>query len=390
MIPGSAYFDEGKNRSEERNAESSTSDMAELLSRDGLEFKSFRRGDMVDGTVVRVDRDGILVDIGTKSEGMIPNQEIEALGDEATDQMQVGDKILVYVVQPENQEGQVLLSLDRAKNERGWRTVQKKFESGEILEAEIIDFNKGGLIANVGGVRGFVPSSQVVSLRADTTTEDGSDNPQSPLLGKKLRLKIIEVNRHRNRVILSERAALQEWRGQQRDRLLSELEPGQIRQGKVSSLCNFGAFIDLGGADGLVHLSELSWGRIERPSDAVAVGDEVSVFVMSVDPETKKIGLSLRRAQPEPWTNVAARYQVGQLVKGTITKLAPFGAFARLEEGIEGLIHVSELSEKRIQHPKEVVEEGAVLTLKVVKVEPERHRLGLSLKQAQQEEDEQQ
>lgn len=390
MIPASAYFDEGKNRAEERNAENSTGDMAELLRIDSLEFKMFRRGDVVDGTVVRVDRDGILVDIGTKSEGMIPSHEVEALGSETTTPMRVGDKILVYVMQPENQEGQVLLSLDRARNERGWRTVQRLFDSSEIFDAEVIDSNKGGLIVNVGGVRGFVPTSQIVSTRADGAADGASDSPFGGLVGKKLRVKIIEVNRHRNRVILSERAALQEWRSQQREKLLAELQPGQVRRGKVSSLCSFGAFIDLGGADGLAHLSELSWARIEHPGDVLAVGDEVSVYVMSIDHETRKIALSLRRAQPEPWANVADKYQIGQLVVGTITKLAPFGAFARLEEGIEGLIHVSELSDKRIQHPKEVVAEGAVLTLKVVKVEPERHRLGLSLKQALQEVDGQQ
>ncbi|MDO8671317.1 MAG: S1 RNA-binding domain-containing protein [Dehalococcoidia bacterium] len=387
MMPAGAYFDEVISGSENDNAENSIGDMAELFGNDGLGLRPYRRGEVIDGTVVRLDRDGILVDIGTKSEGMVPGHEVEALGVDVVSQMRVGDKILVYVVESASQEGQVLLSVDRARNESGWRTIQRHFESGDILEADIVDFNKGGLIANVGGFRGFVPSSQVVSVRLDLAAN--ADALQDQLIGRTLRLKIIEVNRPRNRVILSERAALQEWRGQQRDRLLSELQPGQLRQGKVSSLCSFGAFIDLGGADGLVHLSELSWGRVDRPSDVLSVGDEVSVIVMGVDAESKKIGLSLRRARPEPWSNVAEKYQVGQSVTGTITRLTPFGAFARLEEGIEGLIHVSELSDQRIQHPKDVVEEGAVLRLKVVKVEPVRHRLGLSLKQAQQEDDEQ-
>lgn len=385
MLQTGAFYGEDKMDSEETNAEGTTVGMAELLGSESAGFKSFRRGDVVDGIIVRCDRDGILVDIGSKSEGMIPNHEVEAMGAEAANQLQVGDRILVYVMQPENQEGQAVLSLDRARSERGWRSVQHQFDSGEIFEAEVIDFNKGGLIANLGGVRGFVPSSQVVSLRPDGPGEVTSDSPLAQLVGKKLRFKIIELNRHRNRVILSERAALQEWRSQQREKLLSDLQPGQIRTGKVSGLCNFGAFIDLGGADGLVHLSELSWRRVEQPSEVLSVGDEVTVFVMSVEPDSKKIGLSLRRAQPEPWTDVGDRYQVGQLVTATITKLAPFGAFARVEEGIEGLIHVSELGDRRIQHPREVVEEGAVVTVKVVKVEPERHRLGLSLKQAQEE-----
>jgi small subunit ribosomal protein S1 len=205
------------------------------------------------------------------------------------------------------------------------------------------------------------------------------------MVGKQFRLKVIEIDRRRNRLILSERAALHDWRNEQKERLLQELKEGEIRRGRVTGIRNFGIFVDLGGADGLVHISEVSWDRTKSPEEVVKVGDEVSIYVMKVNPETKKIALSLRRAQPEPWETIIDKYRVGQLVTGTITKLASFGAFARLEGPIEGLIHISELADRRIEHPKEVVKEGEVLTLKVLRIEPERRRLGLSLRQAQEE-----
>jgi small subunit ribosomal protein S1 len=293
----------------------------------------------------------------------------------------VGEKVLVYVMQPESDQGQVTLSIDRARGERGWRVLQTRFEEGEAFDGEVTGYNKGGLLVNVEGVHAFVPLSQVVGVRPDQDGEGGL----ASAVGKQLRLKVIEINRRRNRVILSERAALQEWRSQQKDRLLAELKEGEIRKGRVSSVRSFGVFIDLGGADGLAHLSEVSWDRNKSPEEMYKVGDEVDVFVMKVDPETKKIALSLRRAQPEEWDLIVDKYQVGRVVPGMVTQLVTFGAFARIEGPVEGLIHVSELVDRRIAHPKEVVREGDLLPLKIVRIERDRHRLGLSLREARDE-----
>ncbi len=347
--------------------------------------KTLHRGDVIEGIVAKVDHDAILVDIGAKTEGIVYANEMKSLGYDGVSQLKTGEQVLVCVVQPENQEGQAILSLDRARSERGWFDLQHYFETGEVFEAEVVDFNKGGLIVNIEGIHGFVPSSQLASLRPEQGQDGESDSRLSQMLGKKLHLKVIEINRYRNRLILSERLALEDWRMHQKEKLMEELQEGQIRHGRVTSIRPFGAFIDLGGADGLVHLSELSWGHVENPEEVLKVGDEVDVYVMKVDPETKRIALSLRRAQPEVWEKIMDEYQVGQLVKGTITKLSTFGAFARIEGLAEGLIHISELADRRINHPKEVVKEGDEVTLMVVKFEPERRRLGLSLRQAQEQ-----
>jgi len=363
--------------------------MAELLEGESQEFRSPRRGDIIDGVIMGIDRDAILVDIGSKTEGVVPTHEMRSLGPDGLSQLNIGDEILIYVVQPENQEGQVVLSLDRASGERGWRSLQQRFEAEEYFEAEVVGYNKGGLLVNIEGVRGFVPTSQVVGLRYESSETEASETSLeerfAQWIGKSLRLKIIEINRRRNRLILSERAAVQAWRVEQKDRLLQELQEGVIRHGKVTSIRPFGVFIDLGGAEGLVHLSELSWGRIRGPEDVVQVGDEVDVYVLKVDHENKKIGLSLRRAHPEEWDAVVGKYTEGQLVRGTITKLATFGAFAHIEGPVEGLIHISELADRRIQHPKEVVKEGDVITLKIIRIETDRRRLALSLRQSIEE-----
>jgi small subunit ribosomal protein S1 len=352
-----------------------------LASVEAQEPRQLRRGEVVEGTVMGVERDGILVDIGFKSEGVVPAGEMHSLGADPLTKVQPGDKVLVYVSNPETSEGQVGLSIDRARGEQGWRTLQERFESGDIFEAEITGYNKGGLLANVEGVNAFIPMSQVVGAKPGT---DGT-NPLSAQVGRELRLKVIEINRRRNRVILSERAALQEWRAEQKDRLLDELHEGEIRLGRITSIRNFGVFVDLGGADGLVHLSELSWDRNAQPEDLFKVGDEVNVFVMRIDQDTKKIALSIRRAAPEQWEQLITRYQVGDVVPGVITKLVAFGAFARLPGPVEGLVHVSELVDRRIGHPEEVVEEGDVVPLKIVRIEHDRHRLGLSLREARTE-----
>jgi len=358
-------------------------DMGALLEGEGLEYKDLRRGEVIEGLVMGADRDGILVNVGSKSEGVIPPHEMRSLGPEPAARLNVGERVLVYVLQPETPEGQILLSIDRARGEKGWRVLQQRFEEGQSFEAQVSGYNKGGLLVNVEGVHAFVPLSQVVGIRPERV--ENGESALAQMVGKNLHLKVIEINRRRNRVILSERAALQEWRGQQKERLLSELREGEIRRGKISSIRGFGVFVDLGGADGLAHLSELSWERNKAPEELFRVGDEIDVYIMKVDQETKKIALSLRRARPELWEEIVDKYNVGQVVPGVITKLVTFGAFARIEGPVEGLIHVSELVDRRITHPKEVVKEGDIVPLKVLRVERERHRLGLSLRRARDE-----
>lgn len=356
--------------------------MGQLMADADGGFRSFHRGDMLEGTVVSIDRDGILVDIGTKSEGVIPLSETQRVGDAAD--LTVGDSVYVIVIQPEGREGHAILSLNRARSERGWRTLQTKFESGEILTSRIVDVNRGGLVAEAEGVRGFIPISQISSVRVNGLDGDDLERALREMVGRDIPVKVLELNRQRNRLIFSERVALQELRGQRRDKLLTELHEGDVRHGRVSSLCDFGAFVDLGGADGLVHLSELAWHQVTDPAEIVQVGEEVDVYVLGIDRERRKISLSIRRTQPEPWATALERYPVGSLVTAKITRLTAFGAFARLEDGIEGLIHVSELSDHHVTHPRNVVRENEELTLRVLRVEPERRRLGLSLRQVDQ------
>ncbi|WP_069801451.1 30S ribosomal protein S1 [Thermogemmatispora onikobensis] len=347
---------------------------------------SLKRGDVVEGEIVRIDQDEILVDIGLKSEGVLSTKELPASGYGSLNELKVHDKVLVYVVQPETPDGHAVLSLRKANAERQWRLVEEQYRNNDLIRARVIDYNKGGLIVDVNGIRGFVPISQIQSLKREEVAAGGeSQETAAKLAGmkdKELQLKIIEINRARNRLILSERQAVQEWRQRRREELLDELKPGEIRKGRVSNLANFGAFVDLGGADGLVHISQLAWSRVNHPSEVLHVGQEVEVQVLSVDKEKKKIALSIKKAEVDPWTTVEQRYSPGQLVTGTITKIAPFGAFARIEDGIEGLIHLSELPPG--MDPKTSLHEGQQLQLRILRIDPERRRLGLSLRQVEE------
>jgi small subunit ribosomal protein S1 len=357
--------------------------MAALLeAEERSSIRSLRRGEVIEGTIIAINRDAVVVDIGSKSEGVIPANEMHSLGAEPLRRVEMGQKVVAFVMQPETSEGDILLSLDRARGEHGWRLLQQRMDDGESFEAEVSGYNKGGLLVNVEGVAAFVPLSQLVGFRPDRNDETGSSLAQA--VGKQLRLKVIELNRRRNRVILSERGALQEWRSQQKERLLSELQEGEIRSGRVSSIRNFGVFVDLGGADGLVHLNEISWDRSRAPEEMFKVGDELDVYVMKVDGDTKKIALSIRRAQPAQWNAIVDKYHVNDVVPGVVTKLVTFGAYARIEGPVEGLIHISELADRRINHPKEAVSVGDIVPLRIVRIEPDRHRIGLSLKQARE------
>jgi small subunit ribosomal protein S1 len=339
-----------------------------------------RRGELVEGTVVLVDREEILVDIGGKMEAVIATGELQNERGEMA--LQRGDHVSAVVIVPENSDGRPVISINRARAEIGWRDLQIKKDNEEVVTGEVVDHNKGGLIVSVDGVRGFVPLSQIVELRRGGSEEEVEEKLRS-MRGQTLYLKVIEMNRRRNRLILSERAAAQERRSQQKDRLLSELQAGEVRHGRVSSLTDFGAFVDLGGADGLIHLSELSWGQVQHPSQVLRVGQEIDVRVVGVDRENKKIALSLKQVEENPWTRIESKYHVGDTVPAKITKLAQFGAFAELEPGVEGLVHISELSDERITHPKQVVREGEDVQLRIIKIDPQRHRLGLSLRQAE-------
>ena len=364
--------------------------MEELLAEQESDIKSFKHGDVVEGTVVRIDKDEILVDIGAKSEGVVSNRELFGRhGGENQAPLNIGDTVLVYVLQPESPEGHAVLSLRRAGLERKWRAMQEQFEAGVIIEAPVIDHNKGGLIVDCG-IRGFVPISQIVDFPRRPQNDQPRDAAQEiaeklqPFVGRKLRLKILEVNRKANRLILSEKVALYEERREKRDELFSSLQVGQKVSGTVRSIAPFGVFIDLGGIDGLVHKSELSWNKVNNPEAGYKVGDEVEAEVIDINHERGRISLSIRRLQPDPWHSTVADFKVGDVIDGTVTKLVNFGAFVRVRDGLEGLIHISELSHQRVAHPGDVVHEGQQLKLKIISLDSERHRLGLSLKQAEE------
>lgn len=364
--------------------------MAELL--DSMEpVRSLQRGEFVTGVVMRIDEEGILVSMSQKHECMIPIWEMRSMSSEARTELTVGDDILAMVVKSEGGDSPAILSLDKAHDEMGWRIMDKAFKEGEQVQGKVLRFNRGGAIVDVEGVQGFVPLSQLVTITSNISDDQADqadiETQNNDSIGQILDLKILELDRSRNRAILSERNALQQLRDAKKEKLLEELKEGDIVPGKVSGVSNFGAFVDLGGADGLVHISELSWETIDSPEDVVKAGDSINVYILKLDKENKRISLSLRRTQPTPWDTIHERYQEGQVVEATITKLTDFGAFARLENGIEGLVHISELTDTIIKHPSDVVSEGDVTSLKILKIELDRKRLGLSLKQATQSEE---
>lgn len=340
-----------------------------------------RRGDLVEGVVMGVDSEGILVNIGGKAEGIIPYQEARSLSPEEVRALQPGQTLWVYVLRPETADTPARLSLDRARRERGWQALYAALAQGHPVEARITGVNRGGLEVEVEGVQGFVPLSQLAPRGRGIPRTEGLEGR----VGQTVRLKVLEVDRRRNRAVLSERQVWEEERERLRAQALDSLREGQAVRGRVTGLAPFGAFVDLGGVEGLIHLSELSWRPVQDPQEVVRVGQEVEVLVLRVDREAGRVGLSLRRLQPSPWDRAEEKYPVGALVQGTVTRLAPYGAFVRLEEGLEGLVHISELSHRLVRHPKEVVKEGDVVTVKVLRVEPERRRLGLSIKQALEE-----
>lgn len=359
--------------------------MKKLLDEGASGMNMLNRGEIRDGIIARITPSEILVDVGAKSEGIISGKELEAIDQPTRKSFAVGQEIPVYVLDPEDRNGNPVLSYVRAREEKDWQTAERLLQTQEVYASTIAGYNKGGIIVKIGNVRGFIPASQVSAQRRRRT--EGVEAPEQKwgkMIGEPVQVKVIEVDRNRNRLILSERAASKETREMQKEKLLAEIKPGDVRTGHVISLADFGAFVDIGGADGLVHLSEISWKRVNHPKEVLHVGQEVEVEVLNVDPVKKRIGLSIKRREADPWTLLQRKYQIGQLLQATITKLTKFGAFARIEgeDDVEGLIHVSELAEGHVDHPKQVVSEGQQVTLRVLKIDPDKRRIGLSLKRA--------
>ncbi|MFM8319324.1 MAG: 30S ribosomal protein S1 [Chloroflexota bacterium] len=360
-----------------QEVEASEGQNMQSLLEEGLSLDFPTQGEIRPGFIATIRDNEILVSIGTKSEGVIAGRELEAIPDEIRSTFSVGLEIPVFVIAPEDQNGNVVLSYVRAREEKDWDDVEALLASGDACDSKIVGYNKGGLIVPVGQLRGFVPASQISLLRRPSQSEN-AEQKYAKMIGEPMRVRVIEVDRSRRRLILSERMALQETRETLKDRLLDGLNEGDVRSGRVTSLADFGAFVNIDGADGLVHLSEISWDRIQHPNEVLKVGEEVKVKVISVDRERKRIGLSIRQLLQDPWMRKVGELKEGMLIEGTVTHLTKFGAFARIGDDLEGLIHVSELSEQRIAHPKEAVKEGDKLTLRVIKIDPERRRIGLS------------
>ena len=336
-------------------------------------IKYFNDGDIVAGTIVKVDRDEVLLDIGYKTEGVIPSRELSIKHDvDPSEVVRVGDRVEALVLQKEDKEGRLILSKKRAQYERAWGTIEQVKDADGVVTGTVIEVVKGGLILDIG-LRGFLPASLVEMRRV---------RDLQPYVGRELEAKIIELDKNRNNVVLSRRAWLEQTQSEVRSEFLGRLAKGQIRTGVVSSIVNFGAFVDLGGVDGLVHVSELSWKHIDHPSEVVEVGQEVTVEVLDVDLDRERVSLSLKATQEDPWRQFARTHAIGQVVPGRVTKLVPFGAFVRVGEGIEGLVHISELAERHVELPEQVVNVGDEILVKVIDIDLERRRISLSLKQA--------
>jgi len=336
-------------------------------------IKNFNDGDLVSGIVVQVDREEVLLDIGYKTEGVIPARELSIRNDlDPSEIVKVGERVEALVLTKEDKEGRLILSKKRAQYEKAWVDIEEKKNRDEVVVGTVIEVVKGGLIVDIG-LRGFLPASLVELRRVRDLT---------PYIGKQVETRIIELDKNRNNVVLSRRAYLEQTQSESRTSFLNQLQRGQVRTGVVSSIVNFGAFVDLGGVDGLVHVSELSWKHIDHPGEVVAVGDEVTVEVLEVDFERERVSLSLKATQEDPWQAFARTHTINQVVPGEVTKLVPFGAFIRVFDGIEGLVHISELAERHVEIPEQVVQVGDQLFVKIIDIDLERRRISLSLKQA--------
>ena len=335
---------------------------------------SFDEGDVVKGKVVRIDKDEVLVDIGYKAEGVIPSTELSIRKSvDPSEEVELGEEIDALVLTKEDAEGRLVLSKKRARFEKAWRRIEAAAESGEPVEGSVIEVVKGGLILDLG-VRGFLPASLVDIRRVHNLDE---------FLGQTLECKVIELNRSRNNVVLSRRAVLEEERKEVREQILGRLEPGQVVEGKISNIVDFGAFVDLDGIDGLIHISELSWSHVNHPSEVVSIGDTVRIKVLDIDRDRQRISLGLKQTQEDPWQRVISTHRSGDVLEGTVTKVVAFGAFVEILPGVEGLVHISELADHHVESPSEVVEPGAKLNVKILEIDEERRRLSLSIKRVE-------
>ena len=335
---------------------------------------SFKEGDVVSGKVVRIDQDEVLVDIGYKSEGVIPSNELSIRKSvDPGEEVSLGEDVDALVLTKEDQEGRLILSKKRARFEKAWRRIEAAAESGEPVEGTVIEVVKGGLILDLG-VRGFLPASLVDIRRVHNLDE---------FMSQKLECKVIELNRSRNNVVLSRRAVLEEERKEVREQILGRLQPGQIVDGTISNIVDFGAFVDLDGIDGLIHISELSWSHVNHPSEVVGIGDTVRVKVLDIDRDRQRISLGLKQTQEDPWQRVVDNHAPGDVLEGKVTKVVAFGAFVEILPGVEGLVHISELAEHHVENPSEVVEPGTELQVKILEVDEERRRLSLSIKRVE-------
>ncbi len=354
--------------------------MASLLESEGMNIDFPSQGEIRQGIIASITSNQILVSVGTKSEGIITGRELEAIPEAEREALEVGQEIPVYIINPEDSNGNLVLSYTQAREEENWKHAEELMANKTPFESKIIAYNKGGLIVGLCGLRGFIPASQIALSRRASMTGDTPEQRYGKMIGEPITCIVIEVDRERRRLIFSERQASNETREVIKERIIENLQEGEIRKGRVTSLADFGVFVNINGADGLVHLSEISWNQIKNPAEVLKVGDEVSVKVISVDKEKKRIGLSIRQTQDDPWSERIAKYQVGQLLEAEITRLTKFGAFAKLEDDLEGLIHISEISEKRITHAKDVLKEGDKVTVRVIKIDPDAHRIGLSIR----------
>ena len=337
-------------------------------------FPEINEGEVVHGTVVRVDKDEVLVDIGYKSEGVIPVAELSIRRSvNPSDEVTVGDEIDALVLTKEDAEGRLILSKKRARFELAWKNIERAAESGEPVDGRVIEVVKGGLILDLG-VRGFLPASLVDIRRVQDLDE---------FLGQELRCKVIELNRSRNNVVLSRRAVLEEERKEQRQQILDRLQPGAVVEGQISNIVDFGAFVDLDGMDGLIHISELSWSHVNHPSEILEIGQTVQVKVLDIDRDRQRISLGLKQTQNDPWQQVLESYHENDVVEGRVTKVVTFGAFVEILPGVEGLVHISELAQHHVENPREVVSQGQAVNVKIIEIDGERRRLSLSLKRVE-------
>jgi len=366
-------------QSEEMGEESLPS-MADLLEAEEYTVDLPQRGEIRKGVIASIAPSQILVSIGAKSEGVIAGRALDEISPETLESFEPGQEIEAYVLNPEDKNGNVILSYTRAIEMKAWEVVAEMEEEETVYDGKIGGYNKGGLLVDVEGLRGFVPASQVSPVRRSQAIGKTPEQRWGKMVGEPISVRVIEVDRERRRLILSERAASSETRQEIKERVIEDLEIGKTYTGRVTSLANFGAFVNINGADGLVHLSEISWERVKNPSEVLEVGQGVDVKVISIDEEKNRIGLSVRQLQDDPWKKRIEKFQVGQLIEGTITRLVKFGAFARIDDDVEGLIHISEISDHRVEHPKEELNEGDVINLRIIRIEPERRRIGLSLR----------